>query len=55
MLIDGENDLLESYTGAASFTPTIQPKDGILRATGDGYLIMVDSAWEKMPKNAENS
>ena len=46
--------MLENYSGQDSFTPTLHPKDGILRASADGYIIMVDSSWNKVPQGSSS-
>lgn len=46
MLFTADGKLIDSCRGVDTFTPTLQPKRGVLEASGDGYVLMIDSPWE---------
>ena len=46
MLLTADGQLIDSCRGVDTFTPTLQPKRGVLEASGDGYVLMIDSPWE---------
>ena len=50
MLLNNDGEILETNNYAKSFIPTLQPKKGNLSANQEGYLIMIDSPWENLPK-----
>mmetsp|Transcript_25492 Transcript_25492/g.31850 ORF Transcript_25492/g.31850 Transcript_25492/m.31850 type:complete len:132 (+) Transcript_25492:921-1316(+) len=45
MLISDAGELIFANKALENFAPTLQPRDRTLRAGGEGYLIMIDSAW----------
>ena len=55
MLFTADGKLIDSCRGVDTFTPTLQPKRGVLEASGDGYVLMVDSPWEHIPLKSSSN
>ena len=45
--------LVQTHKISDLFTPTLQPRDSKLTADKEGYLVMIDSNWMKLPKQQD--